>query len=185
MTTHICPITRSRRAGALVALLAAALTLQSCHTASADTRAGANAPGRPSWSHAVHGWPSSIVTDRRGLVVLSGGAAVTDLDGGGARRWTTRVDGLTGTDPALSETSVVNDIVDRGVIVRDLWTATTIGSAYTGPLISIPPLLQAPRQLSLTAQIAGVSVLRAEVQFTDSAGTANGSVPHVLTWSQQ
>jgi outer membrane protein assembly factor BamB len=115
VTTRICPIPRSRRAGALVALLAAALTLQSCHTGSADTRAGANAPGRPSWSHAVHGWPSSIVTDRRGLVVLSGGAAVTDLDGGGARRWTTRVDGLTGTDPALSETQVVVAATDRMV----------------------------------------------------------------------
>jgi hypothetical protein len=85
----------------------------------------------------------------------------------------------------LSETNAVNDLVDRGVVVRDLWMSTTIGSAYTGPLISVPPLIQAPRQLSLTAQIAGVGVVRAEVQFTDSTGTANGAVPHVLTWSQQ
>jgi hypothetical protein len=85
----------------------------------------------------------------------------------------------------ISETSVVNDIVDRGVIARDLYMATTIGAGYAGPVVSIPPLTVNPRQLSLTASVGGVPLVRAEVQFTDSTGTVNGGVPHVLSWSGQ
>jgi hypothetical protein len=85
----------------------------------------------------------------------------------------------------ISETSLTNDVVDRGIVARDLYLATTIGAGYTGPVVSIPPLTRNPRQLSLTASVGGVPLVRAEVQFTDSTGTVNGGVPHVLSWSGQ
>ncbi|MDX6229602.1 MAG: hypothetical protein QOI76_2992 [Frankiales bacterium] len=85
----------------------------------------------------------------------------------------------------ISETSLTNDVVDRGIVARDVYLATTIGAGYTGPVVSIPPLTRNPRQLSLTASVGGVPLVRAEVQFTDPTGMVNGGVPHVLSWSGQ
>jgi hypothetical protein len=85
----------------------------------------------------------------------------------------------------ISETLVANDVVDRGVLARDVYLATTFATGYTGPVVSIPPVIQSPRQVSLTASVAGVPLVRAEVRFTDPTGTANGGVPHVLSWSAQ
>lgn len=85
----------------------------------------------------------------------------------------------------ISETSVANDVVDRGVWARDVYLGTTLAGGYTGPVVSIPPVVQNARQVSLTASVGGVPLVRAEVKFTDSTGTVNGGVPHVLSWSGQ
>ena len=61
-----------------------------------------------------------------------------------------------------------------------------IGNA--GPLISIPPLNQSPRDVVIEAFDAASSVLllRAEVSFTDPANAlSNGRKPAVLFWSHQ
>lgn len=42
-----------------------------------------------------------------------------------------------------------------------------------------------PRDAVFTATAGGVLFLRSEVRFTDASGSADGSVPHVVTWSQQ
>jgi outer membrane protein assembly factor BamB len=61
----------------------------------------------------VHGWPSSVVADHRGVVVSSGGSTVTDLDADGTPRWTAEVDGLREPDPALSYGRVIVAASDR------------------------------------------------------------------------
>jgi hypothetical protein len=89
---------------------------------------------------------------------------------------------------AFSETGVADDLVDRGIVARDVYLGLLAPSAaYAGPHISIP--LQAtssqPRVVVFTAQRGGVDLLRAEVTFTDATGTVDGTTPKVLTWSLQ
>jgi hypothetical protein len=43
----------------------------------------------------------------------------------------------------------------------------------------------APRDVVFSAVAGGVTLLRAEVTFTDGTGTADGTFPHVVSWSQQ
>ena len=86
------------------------------------------------------------------------------------------------------ETGVANDLVDRGIVARDVYLGlASPSSAYTGPHVSIPTTATTttPRVVVFTASSGGVDQLRAEVQFTDSSGTVDGTIPKVLTWSLQ
>jgi hypothetical protein len=86
------------------------------------------------------------------------------------------------------QTGVADDIVDRGIIARETYLGlSTPAVAYTGPHISIPAVATSttPRDVVFTASVAGVDLLRSEVMFTDAAGTADGTIPKVLTWSLQ
>jgi hypothetical protein len=78
--------------------------------------------------------------------------------------------------------------VDRGIVARDVYLAIVSPAAgYTGPFIEIPTQTTSvqPRKVLFTAQRGGVDLLRAEVTFSDSTGTVDGTVPKVLTWSLQ
>jgi hypothetical protein len=89
---------------------------------------------------------------------------------------------------AFSETGVADALVDRGIIARDVYLGLLAPSAaYTLPHIEIPTQATSvtPRLVVFTAQRDGVDLLRAEVTFTDSTGTADGTVPKVLSWSLQ
>ena len=86
------------------------------------------------------------------------------------------------------QTGVGNDLVDRGVIAREVYLGlASPATAYTGPHLSIPTTATTttPRLVVFTASSGGVDQLRAEVQFTDSSGTVDGTIPKVLTWSLQ
>ena len=89
----------------------------------------------------------------------------------------------------LAMTGVPHTVVDRGVVVRDLTLATTwISSASTWPVISIPLLDRAPRQVVVSVAVNGLTELIAEATFTNTAatgGTLNGTYAHVTQWSHQ
>lgn len=84
----------------------------------------------------------------------------------------------------LGLTSVPYTVVDRGVVVRHLLSSMTPGAGYSGPLISIPPIGQQPRQVLLVATDGtGLVLARADVTFADATGAANGSISRVNEWS--
>ncbi len=104
---RILSIFASRRAVGSATLLASALLLSSCGGGEATRRAAAAAPrprpgpGAPVWRHTLHGWPDRLVSDQRGLVVTAA-ASVTALDFDGTPRWTSTVEGVAPTDPAVT-----------------------------------------------------------------------------------
>jgi hypothetical protein len=84
----------------------------------------------------------------------------------------------------LGLTSVAWTVLDRGAVVRHLTSSMTPASGFTGPLIAVPSLGQAKRQVLLTATDAGGATLaRADVTFANSSGTANGAIPTVNEWT--
>lgn len=92
------------------------------------------------------------------------------------------------TAVSFVQTGVANDLVDRGIVARELYLGlSSPSSAYSGPHVSIPTAATTttPRVVVFTASSGGVDRLRAEVQFTDSSGTVDGTIPKVLTWSLQ
>jgi hypothetical protein len=87
----------------------------------------------------------------------------------------------------LAETAVPYTVVDRGVVIRHLYDAMNVVTP-TPPLIAIPMLPRAPREVVVSVVIGGVTDLIADVKLTDTAaisGTANGKYVHVLQWSHQ
>lgn len=87
----------------------------------------------------------------------------------------------------LGVTLVPYTVVDRGLVVRHLHSAMSPAAGYTGPLVSVPDLAQAPRQVLMEAKDTNDVVLsRADVTYGDVAGpaaTTNGAVPTVNEWS--
>ncbi len=84
----------------------------------------------------------------------------------------------------LGLTGVPYTVVDRGVVVRHLRSTMTPAAGYTGPLVAVPPLGQAPRRVLMTAVDAGGTTLaRADLTFADSTGAVNGTQPTVREWS--
>jgi hypothetical protein len=86
------------------------------------------------------------------------------------------------------QTGVADDIVDRGIIAREVYLGlATPAAAYTGPHVSIPAVATTttPRDVVFTASVDGVDLLRSEVTFSDPSGTTDGTIPKVLTWSLQ
>jgi hypothetical protein len=85
-------------------------------------------------------------------------------------------------------TGVPYTMVDRGVVARHLYLATTQAAGTTQPVISIPLLPRNPRRVLFTVSFGGATELLADVTFTNSAatgGTANGTYAHVAQWSRQ
>ncbi len=92
------------------------------------------------------------------------------------------------TAVSFVQTGIANDLVDRGIVARDVYLGlSSPSSACTGPMVAIPAAATTttPRVVVFTASSGGVDQLRAEVQFTDSTGTVDGTTPKVLTWSLQ
>jgi hypothetical protein len=84
----------------------------------------------------------------------------------------------------LATTGLTYPLIDRGLIARHTTLAMTSAAAYTGPVISIPVIPKAPRQVLMTAADgSGRQLARADVTFADAGGTTNGAVPTVKEWS--
>ncbi|MDX6255187.1 MAG: hypothetical protein QOJ11_1521 [Frankiales bacterium] len=89
---------------------------------------------------------------------------------------------------SLAQTGVADDIVDRGIIAREVYLGlATPAVGYTGPHVAIPTVATTttPRDVVFTASVGGADVLRSEVTFSDASGSSDGTIPKVLTWSLQ
>ncbi len=81
----------------------------------------------------------------------------------------------------LSATGQVNAVTQRGIIARTLYLGMAPAVGYTGALIGMPPVTD--RRVLLTASVAGVPALRADVTFVDGGGSTPGASVQVTSWS--
>lgn len=87
----------------------------------------------------------------------------------------------------LGVTLVPYTVVDRGLVVRHLHSAMSPAAGYTGPLVSVPDLVQVPRRVLMEAKdTSSVVLARADVTYGNVAGpaaTTNGTIPTVNEWT--
>ena len=81
----------------------------------------------------------------------------------------------------LSLTGQTGPVTQRGLISRTLWLGLTSAAGYSGPTVSLPP--SGPRYVLLTAFVASVPVLRADVTIDDGLGLTPGATTTVTRWS--
>jgi len=81
----------------------------------------------------------------------------------------------------LSVTGQLNAVTQRGIVARTVQLGLTSGAGYGGPTVAMPGSLD--RDVLLTALVAGVPVLRADVKIADGAGYTPGATVTVTRWS--
>ena len=81
----------------------------------------------------------------------------------------------------LSMTGQLNAVTQRGIVARTLHLGLTPGATYTVGLVTLPG--SENRQVLLTAVVAGVPRLRAEVTIDDALGAVPGTSVTVNSWS--
>ena len=81
----------------------------------------------------------------------------------------------------LSVTGQLNAVTQRGIVARTVQLGLTSGAGYGGPTVAMPGSLD--RDVLLTALVAGVPVLRADVKIADGSGYTPGATVTVTRWS--